>query len=247
MKRFTATIIFLFAFASFAYPDEVFLKSGKVVQGKIIEQTNSFLRLDVGSGIQLRYYFDEIKKIQRDDAAPGPKLFELKSAPLLPVKQKQETNKVPEQTPVNNLTTKAQDLRDVERVVNNYLSLIAKPLPADPKLRKQLFEQLAALEDLDSMASYLLFRQTIERAQRNSSGKQAGAASIREKFLEAQIGAFLARYPVDAGAASRSFQISDIELSNNQDQAIATVKYKVDSIRFKLHKINSKWSIYSTE
>lgn len=250
MKRLAAATISLFFFASFAYCDEVFLKSGKVVKGNIIEETDKFLRLDVGSGIQLRYYFDEIKNIQRDKVISKTKPFELKSAPLIPAQQRQETEqKVPERA-ANKPATKAQDLKDIETVVNNYLTLASRRLPADSNSRKQVFEQLAATEDLESMSSYLLFRQTIEQARQQNPGftpNQGAVPTIRERFLESQIMAFQARYLVGVDADSRRFQISDIQLSGNQDQAIATVKHKADFLRFKLHKINSKWSIYSTE
>ncbi|GEM_PF-6089668 len=237
IKRLAAAIIFLFFSVSLAYSDEVFLKSGKRVRGKIIEETNSFLRLDVGSGVQLRYYFDEIKKIQRDVPEPGNKLFELKAVPIMPAPRQES----------GNLTSQSENWKTIEKVINNYLSLVTKPLPLDPNLRKQVFERLAAVEDLNSMSSFLLFRQTVEKAQSKGSGKQAGVAAIREKFLESQIAQFQASYPVGEGLDNKSFKTVDIELSGNQAQAIATVSYKAGFLRFKLHKTNSVWSIYSTE
>ena len=237
MRIVCISAVFLFIFFSLAYSDEVSLKSGKVVRGKIIEQTNSFLRLDVGSGVQLRYYFDEIKKIQRDVPEPGNKLFELKAVPIMPTPRQES----------GNLTSQSENWKIIEKVINNYLSLVTKPLPLDPNLRKQVFERLAAVEDLDSMPSFLLLRQTVEKAQSKSSGKQASAAALREKFLESQIAQFQASYPVGKGLDNKSFQTVDIELSDNQAQAVAIVRYKDGFLRFKLHKTNSVWSIYSTE
>ncbi len=43
--------------------DIVYLKSGKIIKGKIKEQTDKFIKVDPGFGVDITYYFDEIDKI----------------------------------------------------------------------------------------------------------------------------------------------------------------------------------------
>ncbi|MDP2923692.1 MAG: tetratricopeptide repeat protein [Candidatus Omnitrophota bacterium] len=46
----------------FCYPETVKLKSGKIVEGKILEKTDQYVSIDV-SGVVLKYYLDEIDTV----------------------------------------------------------------------------------------------------------------------------------------------------------------------------------------
>jgi hypothetical protein len=65
MKKIFALLILtsnILCFPAFIYAETILLKSGKVVDGKIIEKTNKYLRIDF-EGIPLVYFFDEIESI----------------------------------------------------------------------------------------------------------------------------------------------------------------------------------------
>jgi len=56
----------LFASYCVVFADTVILKSGKSVQGKLIESTDEYLEIDI-SGIPVKYWKDEIEKVERDN------------------------------------------------------------------------------------------------------------------------------------------------------------------------------------
>lgn len=64
-------IISLFLTPSLVLADEVVLKSGQKLEGRIVEQTDKYIRIDTGIGMSVTYYRDEIDRI---DALDGQKL-----------------------------------------------------------------------------------------------------------------------------------------------------------------------------
>ncbi len=57
---------------SFLFADEVLLKSGQKVEGKIIEQNDKYIKIDTGLGTAITYYMDEIDsgKALKSQSAP---------------------------------------------------------------------------------------------------------------------------------------------------------------------------------
>lgn len=60
---------------SFVVASEVVLKTGQVLEGKIIEQTDQYIRIDAGIGMSVTFYSDEI------DTVDGRKLQALALLP----------------------------------------------------------------------------------------------------------------------------------------------------------------------
>ncbi|MCF7873994.1 MAG: tetratricopeptide repeat protein [Candidatus Omnitrophica bacterium] len=62
MKKIITLILFsLLVLPSFA--ENIQLKSGKTIEGKIIEKTNSYIKVDTSLEIPITYYFDDIETI----------------------------------------------------------------------------------------------------------------------------------------------------------------------------------------
>lgn len=49
-----------------AFPDSIILKSGETIEGKIIEETNSYVKIDY-VGVSLTYWKDDIKEIEKSN------------------------------------------------------------------------------------------------------------------------------------------------------------------------------------
>ena len=60
---FEIVIVGFFYLSSFALADVVVLKSGKQVEGKILERTDDHVKIDAGVGVAVTYYADEIDSI----------------------------------------------------------------------------------------------------------------------------------------------------------------------------------------
>jgi len=66
---------------SLLWASEVILKSGQKIEGKIIEQTNKFVKIDSGIGVATTYYNDEIEtvdgqKLNNEQGQNAKELFE---------------------------------------------------------------------------------------------------------------------------------------------------------------------------
>ena len=80
IRIITRTFIIIFCLIpSLVLASEIVLKSGQKLEGKIIEQTDKYIKLDTGLGIALTYYADEI------DAIDGNKFQPLTHSDLRPV------------------------------------------------------------------------------------------------------------------------------------------------------------------
>lgn len=62
MKKVIGLFLISLSFLSFVFAETIVLKSGKKVEGKKIEQTDDYIRIDF-YGVPLTYYFDEIESI----------------------------------------------------------------------------------------------------------------------------------------------------------------------------------------
>ena len=68
-----------------AYASEVVLKSGQKLEGKIIEQTDKYVKFDAGVGVPMTYYNDEISTIDGQKITPP-------TAPLVQTKKLEDEN-----------------------------------------------------------------------------------------------------------------------------------------------------------
>jgi len=75
-----------------AYADTVVLKSGKTLEGKIVEQANDYVKIDVG-GTVLTYFNDEIEKISNPAVVSVKPV--IKAAPAIAPKPVEVASVVP--------------------------------------------------------------------------------------------------------------------------------------------------------
>ena len=66
IKKTTIFISLFCLFSISTFAETIILKSGKVVTGKIIEETDAYIKIDI-SGIPITYYSDEIQSIGNED------------------------------------------------------------------------------------------------------------------------------------------------------------------------------------
>lgn len=93
MKKIVFFCICLILFVSSAFADTITLKSGKQVEGKILEKTAESVKIDF-QGVELTYFLDEIDSINEEKIMPAVEAGETK--PVL-----QEEISVKEATELN--------------------------------------------------------------------------------------------------------------------------------------------------
>jgi len=71
--RILAALLCLTMVSPCVWADRLTLKSGKVVEGKIVERTDQAIQLDVGLDFPITYYTDEIKDIAQSPAGASDK------------------------------------------------------------------------------------------------------------------------------------------------------------------------------
>lgn len=69
MKNIFVIVCFLLASSSYAFADTVYLKSGRVIEGNIIERSDRQIKIDA-NGITLTYYMDEVDRVDSAQGAP---------------------------------------------------------------------------------------------------------------------------------------------------------------------------------
>jgi hypothetical protein len=145
MKKFYLTFIFLLLFISLAFADTIYLKSGKIIQGTISEYTDKYIKINIGQGVELHYYFNEIDKVERGPASET-KVFQLKPSPLLntqpqpelkteaPDKNKQ-TPEIDKQSNITQPTEKnpSEILPVQQKLTDKYLVNYGKSVLVNPK------------------------------------------------------------------------------------------------------------------
>lgn len=71
----TLPLILALCFPALIFAESITLKSGKIIEGKIIEKTDKYIKIDF-YGVLMPFYFDEIESI--DGAKLEPSIFESK-------------------------------------------------------------------------------------------------------------------------------------------------------------------------
>jgi len=64
-------VFIFFLIPAFVFADEVVLKSGQKIEGKIIEQTDKYVKIDSGIGMGITYYMDEINSVNGQNSGAG--------------------------------------------------------------------------------------------------------------------------------------------------------------------------------
>jgi hypothetical protein len=269
MRKIYLTIL-LILFVSCAYADTIFLKSGKTVSGTIVEETDRYWRIDVADGLSLRYYTDEIARIERT-ASPRQKIFTIAPNPLIMSGQPQpepeeavsakdavsteieSAKKQVQPTEAQQLAgyskeSSPEDKKGIEDASNTYLSLVCQGLLEDTVALNDQLRKLSTVVDVASTNEYKLFRNILEQARSNKA--QSAKADwkeedIKNEFLKSHIIGFQRKYLADSSVVNSDFQIVKVAVSDDQTQAVALIKAKGKSLQLKLHKINQTWLIYS--
>lgn len=65
MFRIISSLIFLFFVSTSLYADTITLKSGKIVEGRIVQETDDYIKVK-SSGFTLTYFKDAISKIEKE-------------------------------------------------------------------------------------------------------------------------------------------------------------------------------------
>ncbi|MEW6008838.1 MAG: hypothetical protein AB1629_04305 [Candidatus Omnitrophota bacterium] len=273
MKKIYFIFVFFTIFVPLCFADTIYLKSGKEVKGKIIEESDKYVRVEV-NGIILRYYLDEINRIQKE-ISPEKETFTLKPSPLIvpsetgekiePETQTVSETKItdvprtqpievqpgleatePEPTlPLLDTDINSEDDLAVERIVKEYLSLVIKPLPEEKEEKKKRLQQLADTLDLNNMPTFKVFKQISAQDVQKKYKASDEAGSTEDKFLESDILGFQKKYLTSTTASVDDFKIVGIYFSKERDQTTAIVNMNDKTITFKLQKHGTDWVINS--
>lgn len=67
-KKLIIGIIIFFSLIGFVFADTIKLKSNKIIEGNIIERTDKYIKVDVGIGVPITYFLDDIESIGGKEA-----------------------------------------------------------------------------------------------------------------------------------------------------------------------------------
>lgn len=84
------SLMILFLMPSSVFASEIVLKSGQKIEGKIIEQTDKYVKIDPGVGVDVTYYKDEIATISQEGPDKNPVAVD--AAPVLPKETSASSN-----------------------------------------------------------------------------------------------------------------------------------------------------------
>lgn len=73
VKKMLILIGILSLATSFSLAETIKLKSGKVWTGKIIDRTDKLIKIDMGFGVPVTYYLDEIESIEKEQPSQAQK------------------------------------------------------------------------------------------------------------------------------------------------------------------------------
>ncbi len=94
LQKFALIIGILFLTAHMAAAESISLKSGRTVEGEILTRTDDSITIDVGIGVPVTYYLDEIETIS--EKTPAPSTGQI---PPRPVSEPVSTEKISPPTP----------------------------------------------------------------------------------------------------------------------------------------------------
>ncbi len=158
-KRFLFILLLLtLCFPISTFAETILLKSGKTVEGKLIEKTNNYIKIDF-QGVSLTYYFDEIDSI--DGVNPA-----LKSAQELDFSKEKNLN---ESIDKNKVTEEILEISGTK-----------KQLEQDLKLKEnQYAEEFKTNTDPET---YALILNSIQESYNSDLANKVIADTLKENF-----------------------------------------------------------------
>jgi hypothetical protein len=153
---FFVGIIFCFSFLGVGFSETVTLKTGQKVEGRILERTNKYVKLEF-QGVQLVYYNDEIASIDQassDNAFAGAaqieSLYKAYQATLNPPQQPKEEPKEEPNEEIVAPTTKQEPIKTNQDSSTSQATPVIMPTPdlsqLPPEYQKLIKSTLANLK-----------------------------------------------------------------------------------------------------
>jgi tetratricopeptide (TPR) repeat protein len=93
MKKIILVISFIFFALQFCLAETIILKSGKQVEGRILEETDEYIKVDI-VGIPIKYYLSDIESIDGKEIRIGLSMGETNSKDEPILKNIDDTNKL---------------------------------------------------------------------------------------------------------------------------------------------------------
>ena len=158
VKTCIFTAVFYFSALSFGFSETVVLKSGQEIEGKIIEQTDKYVKLEF-QGIELVYYQDEIASINQEITgraeAMSPQLESLYKAYTSSLQAPKKS--IPPETlktaePASESKPDTQDKQAIESVASQEKIAGVDITKLPPGVQKAIKEALAKKQIHNSMA-----------------------------------------------------------------------------------------------
>jgi len=68
-KRVFISALFLILISSLAVAETIYFKSGETQEGEIVERSDEYIKVDIGIGVPIMYFLDDIKSIDTENLA----------------------------------------------------------------------------------------------------------------------------------------------------------------------------------
>jgi hypothetical protein len=153
MKRIISIVAFLFLSVSLCFADSIYLKSGRVVEGTIVERTAEQIKINA-NGMSLTYYADEVDRIE---GSSQPSQEDGASTPATITSSEQETSDLAGQGPVGDFSLDKKELilkyMEATGAKGNMRRTFAEIISAASEDKK---EELKRVLDLDDVMNELV-------------------------------------------------------------------------------------------
>jgi len=181
-KKIFTLFLILFFISSLAFAETVVLKSGKTVEGKIIEKTDKYIVIEI-QGVPLTYFFDDIDNIKTDipkmqetiENSESIAFFDMFKAVSDPDAEQKIINAI-KADPTMSEEKKQEALINFKQMLTEQRKLIDKARTEDgkidiDKLENITFEGRVKANDLSAKAAIQLISTAIETYRAVNDGK----------------------------------------------------------------------------
>ncbi len=135
-KRIISILLIALCFPVYLSAETILLKSGKIVEGKVLEKTDKYVKLDF-QGVALTYYSDQIERIDSKpaDVLKKPVVLDIPNPEYLKPPKEEENIKIDSESTVSEMLKKINYYyasRDFDKAIE--LGQLALTKTTDPLL-----------------------------------------------------------------------------------------------------------------
>lgn len=175
-QKFLLTVLGLCLTACSVQAESIELNSGEIIQGKVVEKTEDFVKVDIGIGIPVTYYLDEVQKISSEPISSPTSVSETRTRSE---DSSEEEVQPAESAPVPKVKT-TESSGGTQKTAKPLPPAPTEKLPPAPKIEKSSPSGTRRGEE-----SFLMDR--LQKQIESPQGQQPREFQSKEEYLKHQL------------------------------------------------------------